>query len=59
MLHTKYQKKHNNPSYFRQAVLNACLISIFQAAPQLSLEWSASGVFGEFQFEQEVIFLVS
>lgn len=59
MLQTKYQKKRNNPSYFKKAVLSACLISIFQAAPQLSLEWSVSGDFGEFQFKQEVTFLVS
>jgi hypothetical protein len=59
MRYTKYQNKHKNPSYLRQVILNACLISIFQTVPQLSLEWSTSGVFGEFQFEQQVTFSVS
>ena len=59
MQNTKYQNKDKNPSYLRQLILNACIVSIFQATPQLSFEWSTSGGFGEFQFKQEVTFSVS
>ncbi|HIF9514995.1 hypothetical protein [Photobacterium damselae] len=59
MQKTKYQSKHKKTSYFKEIILNACLISIFQTVPQLSLEWSTNSVFGEFQFEQQVTISVS
>lgn len=59
MHYTKYQKKHQSSSYLKQAILNACFIAIFQTIPHLSFEWHTNGSFGEFQFEQQVIFTIS